>query len=204
MKKPLLQTLFICILATVIYAITWTLNISKDLPQQARSKPTTQSWQKITKTKIGISTTKASKTEQIKYQLTRKPASTNPILRDKNLYRAGRKLIGENLQQYLDPQQKLNMQNSINPAWPTLLANELARFQKSDTKIFLKKLDTYIKIENGNGRYLELVLISYHGKNSNSSFNASIDSATGAIVSTWNRTIHENSKISPLKFTVEN
>ena len=53
---------------------------------------------------------------------------------------------------------------------------------------------SYIKLVGRKARYVEKVLISYSSKfnNTPSSFNAFVDSETGRIVQTWNRTIHED------------
>jgi len=82
--------------------------------------------------------------------------------------------------------------NSFDPKWKEELGNSLLRFQESDTKVLVKKNKSVVEIRNGKGRLLEHVTVSYlHEGDDTTSFNAWVDSETGELVRTWNKTIKE-------------
>lgn len=111
------------------------------------------------------------------------------------LVRKNRIMMGELDKNYEDDNTELQMANSINPDWKEIMGNELMRFQPADTKLMVKEEVPVIKIVNGIGRYLEQVTITYLNKDGNrSSFKALVDSETGAVIETWDRTINEQIK----------
>ena len=68
----------------------------------------------------------------------------------------------------------------------------------TDFKIKLKK--SIIKVHNNVGRHLEHVVVSYKKPNGDPfSFEAHIDSATGQVVQTWNKTRYEYREPARLK-----
>lgn len=86
----------------------------------------------------------------------------------------------------------LVMSNSLNENWKDALGLELLRFHPEETKILIKEEDSILKVENGKGRLLEQVVVSYLQDNSMlSSFRALVDSQSGQVLETWDRTIHE-------------
>lgn len=111
------------------------------------------------------------------------------------LYREDRVLIGGNeIKNYQDEKLGLEMINTPNKNWKEFLGNELIRFQNEETKVMIKKEHSIIKIQNTKGQYLEQVMITYLLKNGRfNSFRALIDSETGSVLETWDKTIHENS-----------
>lgn len=122
--------------------------------------------------------------------------SESPSLHSKKhgyLYRGERVLIGDiQKDNYQDEQVELEMINWPNPNWKDLLGNELIRFHNENTKVMVKEEFPVIKIQNGKGRYLEQVIISYLFKNGNfNSYRALVDSESGIILETWDKTIHE-------------
>lgn len=109
------------------------------------------------------------------------------------LVRNNRIVMGDLDKKYEDENTELQMSNSVNPDWKEVMGNDLMRFQSTETKLMVKEEVPVIKIVNGIGRYLEQVTITYLQKDGNrSSFKALVDSETGAIVETWDRTIHEH------------
>lgn len=120
-------------------------------------------------------------------------ASVNPF--KGFMVRHNRILMGEIDQKYEDESNDLKMVNSINPDWKEMMGEDLMRFQKEDTKLLVKEEVPVIRIEDGKGRFLEQVIVTYLLKNGDkNSFKALVDSDTGAIVETWDRSIHERIK----------
>jgi hypothetical protein len=94
-----------------------------------------------------------------------------------------------------DDQAELEMVNKINLEWKDILGNDLLRFQGEDTKVIVKEEYPLIKIQNVKGLYLEQVIITYLFKDGGiSSFHALVDSETGFVTKTWDRTINEKIK----------
>jgi hypothetical protein len=121
---------------------------------------------------------------------TRTPANTPP--QKKFRMRNNRVLMGEANPKYEDVNEDLEMINSVSPTWKDDMGVELMRFQDTETKLLVKEEKPIIKVQNGKGRFLEEVIITYLMKNGNqSSFKALVDSETGSLVETWDRTIHE-------------
>lgn len=117
-------------------------------------------------------------------------ASVNPF--KGFMVRDNRILTGDVNQKYEDDNTELEMLNSVNPEWKDIMGNELMRFQPADTKLMVKEEVPVIKIIEGQGRYLEQVTITYLQKDGNrSSFKALVDSETGSVVETWDRTVQE-------------
>lgn len=119
------------------------------------------------------------------------------IIRDHHfLLREERVLIGDiQKKNYQDENVPLEMVNIQNANWKDILGHELLRFQKTDTKVMIKEEFSIIQIQNGKGRYVEQVIVSYVLKEGGiNSYRALIDSETASIVDTWDKTIHENYK----------
>jgi hypothetical protein len=111
--------------------------------------------------------------------------------------REDRILIGDlEKRDYQDEQVELEMINSINPEWKDILGNDLLRYQFEDTKVMIKEEYPVIKIQNGKGQYLEQVIVTYLFKNGGySSYRALIDSESGFVTETWDKTVNEKVKI---------
>ncbi len=118
--------------------------------------------------------------------------------------RENRLLLGDiQRADYQDEDTELEMVNKINPDWKIILGNDLLRFQEAQTKVLIKEEIPVIKIQNGKGQYLEQVVVTYLFKNGNvSSFHAMVDSETGFVTDTWDRTIHEKSKPQRAEITL--
>lgn len=108
------------------------------------------------------------------------------------MMRKDRILMGEIDQKYEDEDTQLNMQNKVNPKWKEIMGKQLMRFQPEETKIMVKEEVPVIKIQDGVGRFLQQVSITYMQKDGfRSSYRALVDSGTGSIVETWDRSIFE-------------
>lgn len=108
------------------------------------------------------------------------------------MVRKNRILTGEIDQKYEDESTELTMINNLNPSWKEIMGNDLMRFHPEETKLLVKEELPVIQIIDGKGRYLEQVIITYLTKDGGrNSFKALVDSDSGAIVQTWDRTIQE-------------
>ncbi|MDD4975065.1 MAG: hypothetical protein PHY93_11975 [Bacteriovorax sp.] len=119
------------------------------------------------------------------------------ILKDNHfLLREERVLIGDiQKRNYQDEEVPLELLNKINPNWKEILGHELLRFQNDDTKLMIKEEFSIIQIQNGKGRYVEQVIATYILKDGTiDSYRALIDSETGSVIETWDKTIYENYK----------
>ena len=121
------------------------------------------------------------------------PEQKNIINTNHFLLRDNRVLIGNfHIKNYEDENVPLEMINKINPKWKNILGLELLRFQNNETKVLIKEEFSIIQIQEDKGRYAEQVIITYVLKNGSvNSYRALIDSETGSIVETWDKTIHE-------------
>lgn len=95
-------------------------------------------------------------------------------------------IIGEIPKEGLE---KLRYLNKTNPAWQNLALKELKRFQDASSKITITDIQSFIQIlPHHTARYLKKVVINIsHKDGREDSFNAIIDSNTGAIVQTFNK-----------------
>ncbi len=108
------------------------------------------------------------------------------------LLRSGRVLTGDINPRYEDENIPLKMENFINPNWKDEMGKYLIRFHPETTKLIVKEELSLIKIREGKGRYFEQVTITFLKANGDrSSYRALVDSETGGLVETWDRTIHE-------------
>lgn len=109
------------------------------------------------------------------------------------LYREERVLIGDiQKNDYQDEDVELEMINKPNHNWKEILGSDLIRFQNEETKVMIKEEFPVIKIQNGRGQYLEQVIVTYLFKNGNlNSYRALIDSESGMVIETWDKTVHE-------------
>ncbi len=84
--------------------------------------------------------------------------------------------------------EKLHYLNEINPQWQELTLEELKRFQTSDVKIQIIPVQSLLQITNNDARYIEKIIVNMtRADDREESFNALIDSETGAILQTFNK-----------------
>lgn len=90
---------------------------------------------------------------------------------------------------------KIDFINKINPDWKKNLAKILLEGGQKDDRVLIKRNIGIIEVDNLKGRYLEQVVVTYISDNhEQNSFNALVDSESGQIIKTWNKTITENFK----------
>lgn len=108
------------------------------------------------------------------------------------LSRHNRKLMGTINGKYADTDTELEMINVVSSEWKEQMGTDLMRFQSEKTKIMVREDASLIKIENEKGRYVEQVTITFlmEGGITNS-FKALVDSSSGRILETWDKSIHE-------------
>lgn len=119
----------------------------------------------------------------------RSPSSVAP---SPYLSRHNRKLMGTINGKYADTDTELEMINVVSREWKEQMGTDLMRFQSEKTKIMVREDASLIKIENEKGRYVEQVTITFlmDGGITNS-FKALVDSGSGRILETWDKSIHE-------------
>ncbi len=84
---------------------------------------------------------------------------------------------------------KLEYMNKVTDKWRSKLSNNLLRFQKPDTKVVIKTQKSMVILNKKKGQYVEEVAISFINENGLiNGFSALVDSETGKILKTWNRT----------------
>lgn len=180
MKKKLILIASLFSVAIICYFIyqknntteQWqTFNkVNHDLIQ---SYPTTKKEQK--KYKLPVASTQAKK---------RKPASLKPT--SEPTKRAVVNPTGKKI----DPNQKTV--NEVNKEWKERLGQNLLRFLRPETLVFVKKQKSVTLVEDNLLRNAEVVIIQLKSPEGRRySYNAYVDSETGKVLQTWNRTIHE-------------
>lgn len=204
-----MKKIWIFLLSSVI-AITIANYSKKSARTYTLLKPSWKTFEKKSNTQIlgHQSTSNELETARIPSKIKREIAQEkSPDSHQKNInkdeqnfyFRDERILMGDsNIKQYQDEATELEMVNKVSSDWKEILGNDLLRFQKDETKVLIKEEFPVIKIQNGKGQYLEQVIITYTFKNGNfSSFRALIDSETGFVTSTWDKTVNE--KVKPEK-----
>lgn len=137
----------------------------------------------------------AARIPEVKREIAQaKDADEKPKQNPDFLYRENRVLIGDTQNSnYQDEQVELVMVNRPSQNWKDILGNDLIRFHDEETKVMIKEEFPVIKVQNGKGQYLEQVVVTYLFTNGNySSYRALVDSETGFVQETWDKTIHEN------------
>jgi hypothetical protein len=102
---------------------------------------------------------------------------------------------------------KIEMTNEFDPDWEEKLGRQQLRFQKSSTKVAIKKNSSQVYLKKAKnkvfGSFVEIVTLNYISSDGVSSYNAMVDSATGKIIQTWNKSIQENLRKRPLSLELE-
>lgn len=120
----------------------------------------------------------------------RSPDSIIPV-KELN-FRGNRAIVGDFNAEFEDPNRPIPMSNKVSSDWKEKLGLDLMRFQPEETKVLVKNEMSLIKIAEGKGRYFEQVIVTFLMKDGEqSSFRALVDSETGVVEATWDRTIHE-------------
>jgi hypothetical protein len=122
-------------------------------------------------------------------------SSKKKVAEDLSRYplRSGRILVGESAKEFEDPSINLEVTNKANPNWKSILGMDLLRMQDESTKVIINEEFPIIKLVDGKGRYYEQVIITYLLKNGDrNSYRALVDSESGLVMETWDRTIHEH------------
>ncbi len=92
--------------------------------------------------------------------------------------------------------------NKVTREWKEKLGQNLLRFLRPETLLFLKKEQSISIVERGQIRHAEVVLIQLKdAEGRRFSYNAYVDSESGQVLQTWNRTIHESYEKKPMKLT---
>jgi len=94
------------------------------------------------------------------------------------------------------------IENKYNPLWKDELGKNLLRFLRPKTKSIIKQIGSAL-IQH-QGKYIQVEQVSIKLKSPEGrhfGYNAYVDSATGKVLKTWNRSIHEPLKGKSLKLS---
>lgn len=96
----------------------------------------------------------------------------------------------------LKPDQKLPKKitflNEPKKEWRDLLGQDLMRFLRPQTKVFIKNQGSHTILKRNGGLHVEKVHIKMQSPEGRQySYHAYVDSETGKVIKTWNQTIHE-------------
>jgi hypothetical protein len=204
MKKNVLFTFSILIAVTIFVAVKQDENkiIVKDKSYKTFVKNQNRSIASYPTTHDEFKTAMIDKSKS--ESLEKRDKEKEKLLLMNYKLKENRILIGDDADKYASSFKKLTMINTENPNWKTLLGNDLLRFQREDTKVIIKEELPIIKVMDGKGQYLEQVIITYLLNNGDrNSFRALVDSETGLVLETWDRTIHEKYKIKRKSASLE-
>ena len=103
--------------------------------------------------------------------------------------------------EYFD-KSKYKFSNKKNEDWENELRNRLLDSLDNKPQLIIKKEKSLIRILKDKARYIEQAqIIIDHENGRQDSFRAFIDSESGRIIRSWDRTIHENFLERPRKFS---
>lgn len=154
------------------------VTFKKTTPKKVDSYPTTPEEKEVAKLP----------TEESKPQRT--PASTKPA----PIKKARKSLPGREWNLFANQKipKKISFKNEPKEDWKALMGQDIMRFLRPDTKLFVKKEKSLTILERDGGLHVEQVyikMISPEGRQY--SYQAYVNSETGKVIKTWNRTIHE-------------
>lgn len=110
----------------------------------------------------------------------------------------GRVVFGNAEQDILEGEKDVVAINDPHPDWQSFLAESLLDTQESETKLFLKHLQSVVMVRKDQARFVEEVMVTFQLPNQNiSSYMAIVDSETGKMISTWSPTINHNFRTKP-------
>ena len=114
------------------------------------------------------------------------------VNKEKNIFNQGDKAFDKN---------KYQFSNKKNEEWELELRNRLLDSLDNKPELTIKREKSLIKILKDKARYIEQAqIIIDHEDGRQDSFRALIDSESGRIIRSWDRTIHENFLKKPRKF----
>jgi hypothetical protein len=104
----------------------------------------------------------------------------------------------------LTEKQPVRLLNEYNPDWEANLAEDLMRFQASASTMLIKHEEQVALVSPHGVTLAEQVIVSTLRSNGEVlSFKALVDSETGELMQTWNRTISHNFRSRPQSFRPE-
>ena len=114
------------------------------------------------------------------------------VNKEKNIFNQSDKAFDKN---------KYQFSNKKNEDWELELRNRLLDSLDNKPELTIKREKSLIKILKDKARYIEQAqIIIDHEDGRQDSFRALIDSESGRIIRSWDRTIHENFLKKPRKF----
>lgn len=121
-------------------------------------------------------------------QQERRPAAVAPAKK----YYLGRELSGPFAQEFEKNKSRFSFKNTVVSDWQEQMAERLMRFQDEKTKMYLKHEKSVIEVFQSSAKYMEQVLVTFSmDDGSQYSYRALVESDTGKILETWDRTKNE-------------
>lgn len=118
----------------------------------------------------------------------RKPASIKP--KKKPETSIGKRTWSLNADQKVP--NKISFLNEPKKEWRELLGQDLMKFLRPRTKVFIKKEGSHTILKRNGGLHVEKVHVKMQSPEGRQySYHAFVDSETGKVIQTWNQTIHE-------------
>lgn len=109
----------------------------------------------------------------------------------------GRTIIGQNNLIFKTNPNIFPMANRVNKEWKSRLTESLTKFQPKNVQVKVEHKNSYLQIEQDQGRYLEAVFVeTIFADGKANSFNALVDSESGRIVDSWDWSRYENININ--------
>ncbi len=86
--------------------------------------------------------------------------------------------------------------NTPSKDWKKKFAKKILRFFGENSKAFIKEEESLIEVKNGVARHLNQVVVTFLSSTGRKNiYRAHVDSETGQMVRTWDRTIHEDHRM---------
>lgn len=167
------------IVALAIIAVTMTYQYFKNIQLEQRKKHSLSSTHKSKDRTPAIPPTKTHKNKHITRKIASLKQQSSVIKKFQD-----RKIVGTFI-----PQKDFPISNKINKNWKKLALKKLNRYKPSNTKIEITPVKSAIFVKHNIGRYVEHVKIVLTKKSGLvSAYDAYVDSQSGSVIRTWNRT----------------
>jgi hypothetical protein len=182
-------------------ALGMIFNLSfKTMPIHEKSK-VAKGWKKYSKVNNKITSSIVIKKDLEKEKLVQKRAPSS-ISKRKLPMRNGRFLDGINAKSFTDMTISLKYKNKVDPNWQEKLGHGLTQIHKEGTEVLILKERPVLYIKKGVAEYREQVSINFKlADGGKSSYRAMVDSSTGRIIYTYDRTKMEYFRNKPTGMT---
>lgn len=188
MGRKIFLILFFIFFSLFIYN-KWKQPVRKGIEKEATLKE--GQWETYLKHQSTITSHPSTQKELKSIKVEEKISEPRFDLNKKIIRRYGKPLIGTGLDKYKEDRD-LAIINKVNKNWKKILTHDLLRFQKPETKLFVKDEGAFIRIRNNQGRHVNQVSLTFKQHTGMlSSYRALIDAESGKIIETWDHSRFE-------------